>query len=310
MVIRNIRGDDTDGIVALYKKTLPYLCIDRAIFMRKIFLEANFSKYGAFVAEEDGRILGFVNAVFRRVPICADSAVESDMGWLAGFIVDKSRPEAGDKLLAAAEEFLAKSGKSTVNTGYYPTYFIQGTDERYTPEYAEIFRRRGYTEKRSIAMIADLTKYVPPENLEKRRAELATEGIAITSLTDRYITELFTLENDFLGASWLYEFRNRALDMDFDRFRIAVKDGKVIGALVFGDPDSAPERFGPFGVSERFQGKGIGGILLADCFAEMKKRGLKTAWMQWASDNESASALYKKAGFVMKESYLEFEKKL
>lgn len=310
MIIRNLRGSDTNSIVALYKRTLPYLCIDRAIFTRKIFLEANFNKYGAFVAEENGEILGFVNAVFRRVPICAGADVEADMGWLAGFICERSRPDAGDKLLEAAENYLRENGKTAVNTGYYPTYFIQGIDEKYTPEYADWFEKRGYTPKRSVAMITDLTKYTPPENLEARRAALAAEGIGVQSLTDEYITELFTLENDFLGASWLYEFRNRALNMDFERIKIAVKDGKVIGALVFDDPDSAPERFGPFGVSESWQGKGIGGVLLADSLCEMKKRGLTNAWMQWASDDESASALYEKAGFEIKESYLEFEKKL
>lgn len=38
--------------------------------------------------------------------------------------------------------------------------------------------------------------------------------------------------------------------MDFNRIRIAAKDGKVIGACVFNDPDSEPERFDPFGVGE------------------------------------------------------------
>ena len=86
MIIRNIKGSDMDEIIALWKKTLPYLVIDRSIFMQKIFLEANFSRNGCFVAEKNGKIVGFVNAVFRKVPICADAEIEKKMGWLAGFV--------------------------------------------------------------------------------------------------------------------------------------------------------------------------------------------------------------------------------
>lgn len=310
MIIRNIKGSDMNEIIALWKKTLPYLVITRDIFMRKIFLEANFSPKGFFVAEEKGKIVGFVNAVFRKVPICADAEIEKNTGWLAGFIVDKSHLEAGDKLLDAAENYLIENGRSVINTGYYPTYFVQGVDERYTPEYIDIFKKRGYTSVRSIAMILDLDNYNPPANLEERRKLLKEDGVNFGPLTDEYITQLFTLDNEFLKPSWLYEYKNRALNMDFDRIRIATKGGKVIGACVFDDPDSAPERFGPFGVDSSCQGKGIGGVLLADCLLEMKKRNLKNAWMQWASDDKGASVLYERAGFVEKESYLEFEKKL
>lgn len=299
-----------DEIVALWKKTLPYLCIDRDIFMRKVFLEANFNAKGAFVAEEKGKIVGFVNAVFRKVPICADAEIENDMGWLSAFVVDKEHIGCGDLLLEKAENYLKMNGKKTVNTGYYPTYFVQGVDERYTPEYIEIFENRGYAPTRSIAMNLDLQKYNPPANIEEKRTNLEAEGIRISPLTDEHITSLLSLENEFLKPSWLYEYVNRVKDMDFERFRIAVKDGKVLGACVFSDPDSAPERFGPFGVNDSCQGKGIGGVLLADTLGEMKKRGLKNAWMQWASDDKGASILYERAGFVKKESYIEFEKRL
>ena len=310
MVIRNINGCDMDKIIALWKKTLPYLCIDRAIFMRKVFLEANFTPKGAFVAEENGKIIGFVNAVFRKVPICADAEIETKTGWISAFVVDKNNLSVGDELLDMAEKYLKENGKTVVNTGYYPTYFVQGVDERYTPEYIKIFERRGYKPNRSIAMILDLEKYNAPLNIEEKREKLRLEGITFSSLTDEYITKLFSLENDFLKPSWLYEYKNRALNMDFDRIKIAIQNGKIIGACIFDDPDSDPGRFGPFGVNNCCQGKGVGGVLLADCLTEMKNRGIKNAWMQWASDDMGASILYERAGFVEKESYIEFEKDL
>jgi len=310
MYIRNICGSDMDEIISLWKKTLPYLVIDRNIFMKKIFLEVNFSQEGFFVAVDDDKIVGFVNAVYRKVPICAGAEIETEVGWISAFVVDKDYLYVGDLLLEKAEIYLIKNGKSIINTGYYPTYFVQGIDERYTPEYIDIFEKRGYNKNRSIAMILDLNKYCVPQTLEQKRLRLEEEGVSFISLSDEYITELLSLKNDFLKPSWLYEYQNRVKDMDFERFKLAVKDGKVVGACVFDDPDSAPERFGPFGVSEACQGKGIGGVLLADTLAEMKKRGLKSAWMQWASDDKGASILYERAGFVEKESYIEFEKRI
>ena len=122
--------------------------------------------------------------------------------------------------------------------------------------------------------------------------------------------KLLTLDNDFLNASWLFEFKNRIADNDFSRIKIAAFGGKVIGAVVLSDALSNAERFGPFGVSNEFQGMGIGSVLLADTLSEMKSRGLKSAWMQWCSLDPAANALYDKVGFVDTHSYCEYEKKL
>lgn len=310
MIIRNIKSSDTEEIISLWKQTLPYLCINKRIFYKKVWLEANFSPDGFFVAEEKNKIVGFVNAVFRRVPICAEAKIEESSGWIAGFILDKNHLPVGDLLLKKAEDYLKENEKTTISTGYYPTYFTQGVDEEITPEYKAIFEKRDYRKSVSKAKALDLSTYTEPESIGSKRKKLAEEGVYIGPLTEEYLDKLLTLDNDFLSPSWLYEYKNRLSDMDFERFRIAVIDGKVVGASVFSDPDSNPERFGPFGVSDACQGKGIGSVLLADTLALMKKRGLASAWMQWCSHDPAANIVYERAGFTDIHTYCEYQKEL
>ena len=308
MIIRNGKGSDMNDIIALWKKALPYLVIDRKLFMNKIFMDPNFDSKGFFVAEENGKIAGFVNAIYRKVPICADAPVEKEKGWFAGFAFNRDVKGVGDALLEQGEKYLIENGKTVINTGYYPTYFVQGVDENHTPENVELFRRRGYGEKRSISMILNLSEYRTDPGVKQKRQKLKDMGIEVISLTDEYITKLFTLENDFLRPTWLVEYKSRACDMDFDRVKIAVQGEKILGACIFKDPGSNDERFGPFGVSPSCRGLGIGGVILDEVLTEMKNRGLKNAWMQWASDDKGAAVIYERAGFKVKESYLEFEK--
>ncbi|MBQ4630575.1 MAG: GNAT family N-acetyltransferase [Clostridia bacterium] len=307
MIIRNGTGADMDAIIALWKKNLPYLVINRKLFMNKIFMEPNFDSKGFFVAEEKGKIVGFLNAIYRKVPICAGALVEKEKGWFSGFAFDRDTPEVGDALLECGEKYLLENGKTVINTGY-STYFVQGVDENHTPEVAEHFRHRGYSEKRSVSMILNLSEYETDPGVKQKRQKLKDMGIEVISLTDEYITKLFTLENDFLRPTWLVEYKSRACDMDFDRVKIAVQGEKILGACIFKDPGSNDERFGPFGVSPSCRGLGIGGVILDEVLTEMKNRGLKNAWMQWASDDKGAAVIYERAGFKVKESYLEFEK--
>lgn len=71
---------------------------------------------------------------------------------------------------------------------------------------------------------------------------------------------------------------------------IAVKDKKIIG---FGCYDAtAPNYFGPTGVSEAFRGLGIGQELLNKCLISMKNDGYGYAIIGWVED---AIAFYQSA---------------
>ena len=66
---------------------------------------------------------------------------------------------------------------------------------------------------------------------------------------------------------------------------------------MYGGYEGIRERFGPFGVDDSEQGKGLGKILLHEALHSMKQRTIQGAWFLWTSEKSSAGHLYLKNGF-------------
>ena len=301
MLIRNIKNTDVRRIVELWNEALPHEAIDKKQFIRKMILDPNFSEKGFFIAEDSDEILGFINC---------PSPKNSDIGYISILAVccKTEVHTIGNLLLDAAEEYLIKNGKKKISTGYAPTYFTQGVDKNACPEYVELYLSRGYTGRESFKRFCDLSQYSYPSKIKERKKALSEEGIYIGELSDDYVLSLIGAKNSFAGPNWTASFKKCLYDMDYSRIRIAAKDGEIIGCCVFGEPDGSPERFGPFGVNPDMRGRGIGTVLLNDCFAEMKKRGLQCAWSQWTPGSGAAHEVYERYGFKKRNTYCLFEK--
>lgn len=312
MILRNFCGNDVNLIPPLWKRNQPYLVMSRELFLRKIVLEDNFNPLGFFVAEENGNALGFVYAVYRVMPYCRELQPEQDAGWIAGFSVfDKTRfMEIGTALLNAAETYLSKLGRRTVSTAFLPNYFAQGIAADVCPEYVELFNGAGYASSESCALSLDLSGYIEDPSLMLKREQLATEGISVGALRPEQIYSLFYQSSLYSGHSWSVEIRSRLESYDYGRIRIASKGEKILGVAPFGDPGSDMGRFGPFVVDASVRGRGIGTVLFADCLAEMKRRNIPRAWMQWVHEGGTAFRLYSRFGFKKEHTFLTFQKVL
>lgn len=310
MEIREFKGGDIDRVISVWNNALPCDPIDRKQFIHKLIAEPNFSPKGFFVAEENGKIMGFVNSVYRRVPVCAGAKINENEGWISAFAAEsgESFNKTAELLLDAAERYLLSKGKSIISTGYAPVYFTQGFEESLCPEYVRLFKTRGYRGERSCARDICLAEYVPVPKIEEKRSALEADGFYIGALKDEYVLSLLDMNELFNNAGWSVEFKSRFMDLDYERIRIAAKDGHIVGCCVFGDAESSAERFGPFGVNPDLQGRGIGTVLLNDCLSEMKKRSLHCAWMQWTPESGAAAAVYERAGFKVTKTYLTFSK--
>lgn len=312
MEIRTFKGTDIDALISCFNHALPHNAIEKSNFILKVMLDVNFDPNGLFVATEGETVLGFVNCVYRKLPIDANSSINSKEGWISVFAVDEAERffEIGEALLDAAENYLVSLGKTVISTGYYPLYLFQGASEEHCPEYVSLFEKRGYSCARSIERELELASYSVPENVKEKKERAEQLGIYIGPMKDEYICSLVDSREKFNSSGGAYEYKLRLLELDYGRFRIAAKDGHIIGVCAFGDPYDSPERFGPFVVSNEFQGMGIGSVLMNECLAEMKKRGLRRAWMQWTPTRGAADFMYKKIGFRQTKTYVTFSKKI
>ena len=75
-----------------------------------------------------------------------------------------------------------------------------------------------------------------------------------------------------------------------NQITVVVHNDEIIGYCQF-----EGSHFGPFGVSDKFQGKGIGTVLLAKTIERMKSEGFHDAWVTWTDD--IAAKVYGKFGF-------------
>lgn len=313
ITVRNYEGKDFNNVIDVWNESLLYDTVSKLLFTRKILLDCNFDRNNFFVAEDDGKICGFLYSCVRLVPADAGAPLEEDVGYIVAFGVLKEYMEkVGMQLISAFEARMKALGRKKIKaTGFSPAYFTQGFDEDHYPEYIKLFTDAGYEGAHSISMDIDLTKYVKPAGIEEKRRRLKEEGIEVIPLSHEYIPAFLDPSEPFNSPGWVAQFRRRLLlNNDFESVRIAVKDGRVIGAVIFGDPDSSPERFGPFGVNSEYQGKGIGTVLLADCLCEMKSRTLHNSWMQWTSGTGASGTVYKRAGFTEGRHFVNFIKEI
>lgn len=305
-MIRTFNDKDMRDVISLWNECMPYNTITEKDFIKSILLDINFDPNGFFIYEKDEKIKGFVYSTIRKVPIDANSDLETDKGWIVAISIDKEEFAIAPKLLKCAEEFITKDGMRTICAcSYTPNYFYQGINTRYE-DYVELFNKSGYRiNEISCSMKIDLDEYYTPDFIPDLKKRLEKEDIIFKKLSYEYITSYLT----FQKPSWAHRFRRLLNEnMDFEQISVAICNNEVIGCNIFGDPHSENERFGPFGVRDDFQGKGIGKILLDDCLAEMKKRGLKYAWMQSSSAEEHVVNLYKKFGFKVTGEYINFIK--
>jgi len=310
--IRPYRDDDCAALLTVWERALPCDLIAREEFERRVLLDANREEDSILVACDDDSLVGFVLCFVLRQPI-EKTGLMPDRGFITAFAVDPSARGrgAGAALLDAAEKFFrARDRKLVVLAPYTPNYFVPGVDKKAYTAGLAFLTKRGFTEySEAIAMDAAIGGFALDDAMLAKEAELRTQGIVIESFRRERITEYMRFMNDIMPGPWVEDARRNLREFTQGRFtedaiQLACDGGKIIGYCQF-----EGEHFGPFGVADSHQGKGIGTILLARTLLAMRRRGYHNAFVLWTGER-AARGVYGRLGFTVSRRFAILKKSL
>ncbi|MFA6108253.1 MAG: GNAT family N-acetyltransferase [Candidatus Latescibacterota bacterium] len=299
IAVRAYRGEDEGPLLALWNAALPLDPLNPATFRRKVLLDPNFDPGWLLLAEEQGALLGFCLCLIRRVPL-EKTGMQPEAGWISAFGVhpEARRQGAGTALLdRALALFRAEGRQSVAIASYIPNYFVPGVDVTHYADGLAFLQRRGFEElDRPMSMDTQLVGRDLEPFVACGRQLQQDHGVEVRAMRPTEIPALMALLQAHMPGDWVRHAREVLLDIsrgqgDFDQFTIARLGDEVVGYCQF-----EGEHFGPFGVREGMQGKGIGTVLLATCLQAMQRRGLHTAFVLWTSD-ANADKVYARFGF-------------
>lgn len=314
--IRPYRMDDVSAVVDLWNECLVHDPITREIFEDKVLLDPNFDLEGVRVAEDAGRLVGFVHAVVRTTPHPRgfEQLLEQDRdkGWIVSLFVhpDCRRQGTGSRLLLEGLGFLrARGRRKAVLFSYTPNYLLVGVDVAGYPGALEFYKRHGFAAGgESVGMGVELQGFRVPSSVRETEERLAQEGIRARYFDRRYIvpTVSFFLKH---FPTWLHYFLDK-LDRrhDPDEMVIVLRgDDEVVGYCQHRYYHHV-ERTGPFGVSAELRGRKVGTIMLYKLLERMAQKGYKYGW--FTSTDPGTANYYAKAGYRVIRKHVAMSKDL
>jgi mycothiol synthase len=306
MEIRNYRGEDEAALLDVWRASMTADAIGENVFRTKVLLDPNFLPENLPVAVEDGRVVGFILALSRQVPLFLQG-LEPDKAWITAFGVhpDYRRRGIGTALFVHALSQLRAQGRKTVDIApYVPNYFVPGVDIHAYPGTTAFLETVGFKVLyNAISMGADLSGFqIPPEIIELEKKREAEDGVTIRPVTSADLPELMPFIVRHFGWDWFRHAQDYLLDLfggnntNHICVLVARRHGEIVGYC-----QQRLERFGPFGVNPEYRNLGIGRLLLFRCLATMSARQNYFAYFLWTG--EDAARLYSLAGFKRRREF-------
>ena len=223
MIIRPFEQKDLPSVVELWNRSVEagevvYKPITEEYYHSKFERDPNYDARYAFVAEEEGKVIGFVHGTAKKVFLPGET-YETAPGYLTCIFVNQNfrRKGVGTALLKRLEAEFKAAGKSKFHCAegnpINIDWFIPNTpghDHNNAPGcdldcmgYPFLLKNGFADVAREISMYLDLSKYIPWEGLKAKQEELLAAGI----YTGRY------------NPDWNYEFDTMCDRGHFDYWR-------------------------------------------------------------------------------------------
>jgi mycothiol synthase len=314
--IRPFEGRDTEALLRCWEGALPLDAITLELLERKVLLDANYERDSLIVAEagsgDQACLAGFaacfvLNKPIEKVGHREDTGFISAMGVAPGF---RCRG-AGSRLLESAEGFFrARNRRIVVISPYTPNYFVPGVDKDRYADGIRFLEKRGFREfSEGIAADACIATFeLPPDVVEKEK-RLRGEGIEIRHYRRSDLVDYVQFQRELMPGPWVEDARRNLIELSFGRYSedsiwLAVDRGRIIGFC-----QNEREHFGPFGVSDEYQGRGVGSVLLARTLYQMRINGYHSAWVLWTGER-ALKGVYGRLGFKLTRRFALMKKEL
>jgi mycothiol synthase len=291
---------DRAALLDLWGRALPLDAITEATLENRVLLDENFEP-GLFLLARDGeRLVGFaLGHVASRVAL-AEHDPGGTRSWITALGIEPGTKweEVGSCLLYGLQERFRARGKRDCYIASYPSgYFTPGVDRKNYPELLHFLETSGYQEtKQAISMDSPIALFRVPEKTTEVERKLASEGIAIRVYRPDDLLRFMDFLQRTMQTDWVRVERTNLKKISTGEFSseqitVVTRGDEIIGYCQF-----EGSHFGPFGVSDTYQGRGIGTVLLARTLERMRMQGHHNAWVMWTDD--IAAKVYSKFGFT------------
>ncbi|MBI3006300.1 MAG: GNAT family N-acetyltransferase [Ignavibacteriales bacterium] len=286
-------------ILSLWAESLPLDAITADIFESRVLLDENFDPQTFLLAHENGNPAGFVLGIHAKRMALGDADPEGTRSWITALAVSKqaNMQKIGSRLISEVEQrFKALGKKECLVSSYPPGYFTPGIDKKAYAPLLKLFTDSGYVAFHEvISMDAPIVTFTVSREIREKEDQLKSQGIFIRMYMRTDLVKFLAFLEQFMPSDWVRIERRNLKKLTEGGFHaeqifVVVKDDDIIGYCQF-----EGAHFGPFGVSDKFQGQGIGTVLLARTLERMRQEGHHNAWVMWTDD--IAAKVYQKFGF-------------
>lgn len=299
--IRGLEGRDVIEIIDLWNDCLQQDPVSREGFRSRVVLSQGLDPSTCLVAEEDGRVIGFVFGT-----------MQGKIGYLSVIFVSAGhrRKGIGTALLEAFAMGVRAKGGTKLSITWGSGAVMPGVDWVAYPGALEFFSKNGFVEvdREAVAMSRSLMDYRTPKEVTELEDKLRAEGYAFQQLNEERVLDLMQfLKAEFPG--WENDPRGTLLryPKNLDHILIALKGDKVVGYCQMAI-DGLVEHFGPFAVAQSERNKGIGAVLFHNCLATMQTKGARNVW--FARGGGRNYSFYVRHGMKEMRRYVAMDKSL
>jgi len=325
-----MKSEDISGVVALWNRCaeageVAYAPLSEARFREKFLDNPNYSAAYSMVAEEEGRVVGFINGIAKSVFLPKETH-ENTPGFITCFFVDGAHRGRGvgsallEALLAAfkrdGKTRAACSGSNPINLDW----IVPGTpghDHNNAPGMDEscmgheFLKKHGFTDRhREVAMYLNLADYAVSADFDEKRQKLAGEGID-TGLYDISLRYDFDRMCDRVGSEyWRNVLREETAKENPRPILAATHDRHIVGFT--GPVDRQTSGRGWFtGIctDPEYERRGIATVLFNLLMQAFIEKGAAFSTLFTGDDNH-AQRIYLKTGFRVVRRFMVMDRDL